>query len=627
MSILPGSSYLPANASVKLMRGLRILEAPVRIQFEEWRAGNPLYDWYQRRSFRNITTMQLRKELNAPFFHEYIVFKLGDDRCFRVDRRQLSDESLPLDCIYERGVEAYDTIEEVTSLEDSQYSPSECLIEIKSKPLNSPAIRLERVLNTLWAVHQDASSKMYTLQRYNCYFVAQTIISCVAQNIPVLIEAGDDKVDDDYETLGSVPDLDWSMAYSTQVRTEVARDNHTLVGDKRKSSTLPDALRHLFQQFDNFDQGIRTICLTHVNSCLICRGIRAPFSPLKMKFNPSNRSSSQRDCYAHSTHALLSRFQSSLVSFWKRRLVDVHDFAASDDFMHRLYTICDGKAEYSEHEIKEAASKVYADVYTSNNSTRSSWSVCVREALQWLAKAFIPILQRALECPTWDIHLSPEVSAENISALRTVDGWIERMATFFDSEYNIIERVLEAEVAAFGLHRILNQSAVFHLMVPSTKVAQWLKVVNNPSSLYSLAGGPSIGFGLNAYLDELALIHSARVEQHKLWLKCTLKTVYDDICNKRRTICRAVESTTEKYAWSRETRPNMLPPAKVRFESFVLEQESAKKHSILMILEALDGPPRQTRPGVRGRFKAVQNSITIGNKHETSIRTPTEGEE
>jgi hypothetical protein len=66
--------------------------------------------------------MQLRRGREAPFFDELIIFNLQGDGYFRIDRRQRPDEGVPLDSIYTRGVEAQDTIEEVTSLNAPLYS-------------------------------------------------------------------------------------------------------------------------------------------------------------------------------------------------------------------------------------------------------------------------------------------------------------------------------------------------------------------------------------------------------------------------------------------------------------------------------------------------------------------------
>ncbi|KDN36907.1 hypothetical protein RSAG8_10526, partial [Rhizoctonia solani AG-8 WAC10335] len=71
MSVAPGSSYQASNAHVRLKRRALRLEDPVRIEFkQEWKSGNPLYEWYRRRSSGLIKTMQLRKETKEPFFHD-----------------------------------------------------------------------------------------------------------------------------------------------------------------------------------------------------------------------------------------------------------------------------------------------------------------------------------------------------------------------------------------------------------------------------------------------------------------------------------------------------------------------------------------------------------------------------
>ena len=38
-----------------------------------------------------------------------------------------------MDCVEARGVEAYDTIEQISGLEDSTYNPSDCLVQLEFK--------------------------------------------------------------------------------------------------------------------------------------------------------------------------------------------------------------------------------------------------------------------------------------------------------------------------------------------------------------------------------------------------------------------------------------------------------------------------------------------------------------
>jgi hypothetical protein len=179
MSVPPGASYRISNALIIAKRRLLNLEDPVRIEFkQEWKAGTPLFDWYSRRSKSLLHKIQLHKEHEPPFFHEYIVFSLRDGGgYFRIDRRQLPNEDIPLNCVYTSGVEAYDTIEQVTSFDDALYCRSDCLIEIEFKV----KVDLMIILKICRAIHQHPLASVYTLQRYNCYFFAQTIMTCVAR--------------------------------------------------------------------------------------------------------------------------------------------------------------------------------------------------------------------------------------------------------------------------------------------------------------------------------------------------------------------------------------------------------------------------------------------------------------
>ncbi|KAG8684665.1 hypothetical protein FRC11_011771, partial [Ceratobasidium sp. 423] len=126
----PGSSHFVSNALIIAKRAALGLEDPVRIRDGKWAEGSPLFDWYQRHRKSTIVCMQLRKERKSPFFHEYVAFRFNGGTYFRVDRRQLPDEQSPMACTEDRGVEAYDTIEQIASLDDSMYNRSDCLVQL-----------------------------------------------------------------------------------------------------------------------------------------------------------------------------------------------------------------------------------------------------------------------------------------------------------------------------------------------------------------------------------------------------------------------------------------------------------------------------------------------------------------
>ncbi|KAH7322244.1 hypothetical protein B0J17DRAFT_723577 [Rhizoctonia solani] len=173
----PGSSYYVANAAIKGMRVALGLADPVRVEFNtSGVADYPLADWCERYSHAGVQSMQLRKEQKGPFFHEYIAFNLKDSHgattYFRIDRRQLPNEGCPLDCTEDAGVEAYETIEQITDLEDSIYSPSDCLVRLDFKD----GARLQLIIDICREISQHELAGVYTVQRYNCYFYAQTIL-------------------------------------------------------------------------------------------------------------------------------------------------------------------------------------------------------------------------------------------------------------------------------------------------------------------------------------------------------------------------------------------------------------------------------------------------------------------
>ncbi|GAB1528517.1 hypothetical protein RhiTH_011711, partial [Rhizoctonia solani] len=178
MSFRSGPSYAPSNASAIQARGSLGVKpgSPIRIQCGyPAHVGNPLYSWYSRLPSRLIHKMQLRKEHAAPFFHEYIVFSIFDSqKYFRLERRQLPTEEIPLDCLAKQGVVAHDSIEETNGFNDSRLGSSDCLVEIEFEV----GLHILCLLRACQAIQNHQEARMYTLQRYNCYFFAQTMIFC-----------------------------------------------------------------------------------------------------------------------------------------------------------------------------------------------------------------------------------------------------------------------------------------------------------------------------------------------------------------------------------------------------------------------------------------------------------------
>lgn len=180
---LPGAStYRVANAAILLARKALKLEDQFELTFEDWGPGNRVYDWYKGLRNPNVQVMQLRKERASPFYHEFIALQLKDGTFWRIDRRQHQDERTPINCIQPTGVPAFDTIEQVNGLglflglDPLSTGASNSMIELEFKQ----DVDVGLVLRICRAIKEHTYAKVYTLQRYNCFFFAQTVVMCTA---------------------------------------------------------------------------------------------------------------------------------------------------------------------------------------------------------------------------------------------------------------------------------------------------------------------------------------------------------------------------------------------------------------------------------------------------------------
>lgn len=122
-----------------------------------------------------VETIQLCNKLVGPSYHEYIVFRLHNNGgYFRLERRQLPTEMTPLDCMAKEGVEAHDALEESRGFNDPRLVQSDCLIQLEFKF----GFHVLCLLKVCQAIQNHRAARMYTVQRYNCYFFAQTMIYC-----------------------------------------------------------------------------------------------------------------------------------------------------------------------------------------------------------------------------------------------------------------------------------------------------------------------------------------------------------------------------------------------------------------------------------------------------------------
>jgi hypothetical protein len=117
--------------------------------------------------------IQVRKDYQHPYYHEYIIISTRSGHTFRIDRRP--DPDAPFDAIMKIGCAAHDTIQELNSVSLKKLdSMSCCVVELRWQ--DKKGIDLLFVLSICFAIHNDKWAHRYTLQRYNCYFFSSAII-------------------------------------------------------------------------------------------------------------------------------------------------------------------------------------------------------------------------------------------------------------------------------------------------------------------------------------------------------------------------------------------------------------------------------------------------------------------
>jgi hypothetical protein len=123
--------------------------------------------------------MQLRKDHQQPYCHEYIVIFTRGGHAYRIDRRPDADAAF--DTIMKEGCTPYDTIEEVHSNPLKGLNRiSDCVVELQWR--TEQTIDLLFILSICFRLHNDKLAQRYTLQHYNCYFLSWTIIMIIMRN-------------------------------------------------------------------------------------------------------------------------------------------------------------------------------------------------------------------------------------------------------------------------------------------------------------------------------------------------------------------------------------------------------------------------------------------------------------
>ncbi|CAE6444432.1 unnamed protein product [Rhizoctonia solani] len=172
MSFAP--SQPSSNAAIQWSRGGRA-GGPVPLDFSSGWGKGGVFDWYKRRRSTSIVGIQLRKEFEEPFRHEFVLVSLEGGEFCRIDRR--GDPNVPTQTLSSNGSDAHDTVHQLTTI-DGLDSESECLVRLRF----DGAIDLSFLLLICFNIRNDPKSQRYTLQRFNCYFFSWTITSILARH-------------------------------------------------------------------------------------------------------------------------------------------------------------------------------------------------------------------------------------------------------------------------------------------------------------------------------------------------------------------------------------------------------------------------------------------------------------
>ncbi|KAG9097811.1 hypothetical protein FS749_005410 [Ceratobasidium sp. UAMH 11750] len=147
---------------------------------QNWRHDQcPMTSWYnqQRASSTRFRSIEHRKNIQGPFFHEFLILKLVDGAVCRVER--IGDGSRA-DAIRSIGCTSYDLIQWFSQENHSAATNSS---EVVAEVDFGRDFDILDVLAVCYSIQRIKACRVYTLQRYNCYFLCLTILTVLARRV------------------------------------------------------------------------------------------------------------------------------------------------------------------------------------------------------------------------------------------------------------------------------------------------------------------------------------------------------------------------------------------------------------------------------------------------------------
>ncbi|KAG9077369.1 hypothetical protein FRC06_008954 [Ceratobasidium sp. 370] len=147
-----------------------------------WRHKDcPVMGWYdqQCKSSTRFQSIEHRRNVEGPFFHEFLLLKLTDGAVCRVER---TGEGSRADAIRTIGCTAHDFIQWFTKSNYDQFSAKVPSVLIAEVDLCREFDILD-VLAICYSIQNTKTCRVYTLQRYNCYFLCLTVLAMLTRRV------------------------------------------------------------------------------------------------------------------------------------------------------------------------------------------------------------------------------------------------------------------------------------------------------------------------------------------------------------------------------------------------------------------------------------------------------------
>lgn len=176
---------------------------PCRMDFHpHWmHPGCEVHKWYKLHTCAEFNSIQHWQETDNQFFHEFLIIQLTDGSACRVER--MGDGSRA-DAVRRIGCTAHDLIQWFSPEDHASRKWTHVSQEMITQVDFPRTFDLLDVLAVCFTIqHRCPGASRYTLQRYNCYFLCNTVLILLTRRVA------------EWETL--VTDADWTTTTDNMI--------------------------------------------------------------------------------------------------------------------------------------------------------------------------------------------------------------------------------------------------------------------------------------------------------------------------------------------------------------------------------------------------------------------------